>query len=395
MPHRFRVGVVGFGVAGATTAYLLARDGHAVTLLERAQDVGPIGAGVLLQCSGQAVLQHLGILDGVLAHAAPIEELYARHADGGRTLIRNRYGDYAPGCRAYGVHRGVLFNALHRLVHTQSVDVRLGCDVVAREITPAGAVLLVDRTGTRHGPFDCVVCGDGSRSHLRTAFGFRASVLKYDHGTLWVTVPGLGVPGKLLQVVRGTRQLFGLLPLGDGLVSIYWGLPERAFDAVRIRGLDALKREILAFGPEAEEPLACLQEFDQLIHTTYQHVHMRRCHDGRVLFIGDAAHAMSPHLGQGINLALVDAWRLAACLRTAGTVPTAFAAFCKLQRAYIRYYAAVTWFLSPFFQSDWRILGWGRDWTLPLLPLLPIVKRQMLLTVTGQKGGFLKGRMTV
>src|SRR5262245_38297530 len=78
MPRRFRVGVVGFGVSGATTAYLLARDGHRVTLVERATEVGPIGAGVLLQCSGQEVLRHLGVLDHVLAHAAPIEELYAR-----------------------------------------------------------------------------------------------------------------------------------------------------------------------------------------------------------------------------------------------------------------------------------------------------------------------------
>ena len=56
MPRRFRVGVVGFGVAGAATAYLLARDGHAVTLIERAATVGPIGAGVLLQMSGQAAI---------------------------------------------------------------------------------------------------------------------------------------------------------------------------------------------------------------------------------------------------------------------------------------------------------------------------------------------------
>lgn len=394
MPRRFRIGVVGFGVAGATTAYLLARDGHAVTLIERAVDVGPIGAGVLLQCSGQEVLRQLGLLDQVVAHAAPIEELYARHT-GGRTLVRNVYGNYAPGYRAYGIHRGVLFNALRNLVDSQPLDVRLGCEVVRREFTPAGEVILVDSAGTRHGPFDCAVCGDGSRSQLRQVFGFRASALKYDHGTLWVTVPGTGIPEKLLQVVRGTRQLFGLLPLGDGLVSIYWGIPNREADAIKARGLDALKGEILAFCPEAEEPLGCLQDLDQLIHTAYQHVHMRRCHDGRVIFIGDAAHAMSPHLGQGINLALVDAWRLAACLRTADTPGMAFAAFAKAQRSYIRYYASVTWFLSPFFQSDWRILGWGRDLVLPVLPRLPFIGQQMLLTVTGLKGGFLKGRMTI
>jgi hypothetical protein len=67
----------------------------------------------------------------------------------------------------------------------------------------------------------------------------------------------------------------------------------------------------------------------------------------------------------------------------------------KERTEYLRYYATVTYLLSPFFQSDWRVLGWGRDIALPLLPLVPWVKRQMLLTVTGQKGGFFRGRMTV
>jgi 2-polyprenyl-6-methoxyphenol hydroxylase-like FAD-dependent oxidoreductase len=395
MPRRFRIGIVGFGMSGATTAYLLARDGHAVTLIERAADVGPIGAGVLLQCSGQAVLRQLGVLDRVLAHAAPIEELHARHAQSGRTLIRNRYGDYATGHRAYGVHRGVLFNALRDLVHTQPVDVRLGREIVSREITSSGDVRLLDSNGTRHGPFDCVICGDGSRSQLRAVFGFKASVMKYHLGALWMTAPATRLQGKLLQAVRGTRYLLGLLPLGDGLTSLYWGVANDEVPAIRARGVDALKQELLTFCPEAEEVLAFLHDFDQLIHTAYQHVHMRRCHDGRVIFIGDSAHAMSPHLGQGINLAMVDAWRLAACLREAATPAMAFAAFLKKQHAYTRYYATVTWMLAPFFQSEWRVLGWGRNIALPLMPWIPIVRRQMLMTMCGLKGGFVKGQMSV
>jgi 2-polyprenyl-6-methoxyphenol hydroxylase-like FAD-dependent oxidoreductase len=66
--------------------------------------------------------------------------------------------------------------------------------------------------------------------------------------------------------------------------------------------------------------------------------------------------------------------------------------FRRRQAGYHRYYAAVTHFLSPFFQSDWNILGWLRDQSLPLLPRIPWVKRQMLMTVAGLKGGFLKGR---
>ncbi len=393
MSGPYRVAVVGAGVAGVATAYLLARDGHRVTLLEQAPDPGPIGAGVLLQCSGQEVLRRLGVLDEVLAHASPLEELHARHLSGG-TLIRTRYPDLEPDCRAYGVHRGVLFRTLYRLVATQPIDVRLACEIVGRQREPDGE-FVTDRCGKRHGPFDLVVVADGSRSRLRGVFGFRARILRYDHGTLWVTGPSTAVRGKLLQVVRGCRQMLGLLPLGDGLCSLYWGLPVRDFGRVKARGLEPLKAEIRAFAPEAEELLDFVHDFEQLLFTGYQHVSVRRRHDDRVILIGDAAHATSPHLGQGINLALVDAWRLAACLRKSHSPVAAFHAFTQLQREYLRYYAVVTYLLSPFFQSDWRVLGWGRDIALPLLPLIPWVKRQMLLTVTGQKGGFFRGRMSV
>ncbi len=393
MPGPYHVGVVGAGVAGAATAYLLARDGHRVTLMEQAPDPGPVGAGVLLQCSGQEVLRRLGVLDQVTAHAAPLDELYARHQSGG-ILISNRYPDLEPDCRAYGVHRGVLFQTLYSLVNTQPVDVRLGSLIVGRERAADGD-WLTESSGRRHGPFDVVVLADGARSRLRGAFGFRARVHRYAHGTLWVTAPGVTVHGRLLQVVRGCRQLLGLLPLGDGLCSLYWGLPVADFERTRARGLGPLKDEILAFAPEAAEILDFVHDFEQLLFTAYGHVSVRRRHDERAVLIGDAAHAMSPHLGQGINLALVDAWRLAACLRAARSPAAAFHAFARLQRDYLRYYAAVTYVLSPFFQSDWPVLGWGRDAVLPWLPRVPWVKRQMLLTVTGQKGGFFRGRVAV
>lgn len=394
MDRPYRVGIVGMGVAGATTAYLLARDGCEVTVLEQAASLRPIGAGVLLQQSGQDVLRHLGVLPRVLARSAPLDELYARQVNG-RTLIRTRYADFEPGCKTYGVHRGVLFGALYELVRTQRVEVRPSCEVVGRDLRPDGDVFLLDACGVRHGPFDFVIAADGSRSRLRAACGLRATVTKYTHGSLWVIAPGTGVPGKLLQVVRGNRSLMGLLPIGDGLATLYWGVPLNQYEQVKHRGLDALKQEILAFSPETADLMDMVVDFSQLLLTAYQHVHMTRWYDRWTLFLGDACHAMSPHLGQGINLAMVDAWRFAECLRQASGPLAAFRLFCERQRAYLRYYATLTWLLSPFFQSDWSILGWGRDIALPLLPHLPFVKRQMLLTVTGMKGGFFRGRIDV
>ena len=390
----YRIAVVGFGMAGATTAYLLAKAGHTVTLFERAPVIDAVGAGILLQMSGQAVLRHLGVLDQVLAHSAPIDELHAVRV-GGRELIRNRYGLYAEGCRAYGLHRGVLFETLQRLVESVPVEVVLGVEIAGRTQLPDGGVELIDTLGDTHGFFDFMVCGDGARSRLRSVLGRRQCSWKYSHGTLWAITPGAPVRRELFQVVRGTRYLCGLVPMGDGLTTLYWGIPKAEYPEIRARGIAALKDEIVRFCPQAQECTDHLVDFDQLLFTTYQHNWMARRFDRNAIFIGDAAHAMSPHLGQGINLAMVDAWMLAGAIAEAPTPLEAFRLFERRQRGYQRYYSAVTFFLSPFFQSDWPILGWGRDRVLPLLPKIPFVRRQMLMTVAGLKGGFLKGERRI
>lgn len=394
MPGPYRVAVVGFGMAGATTAHLLARDGHHVTLFERAPVVTATGAGIILQPSGQAVLRHLGVLDQVVAHSAPLEALNAVHWHG-KTMIVNRYPEFEPGCRAYGTHRGVLFDALRSLVESQPVAVKLGTEIARRTVHADHTVTLSDARGGTHGPFDFAVLGDGSRSNLRKSLGGRCWHWPYDHGTLWAIAPGRGVPGELLQVVRRNRYLSGLLPLGDGLVTLYWGLPARDLEATRRRGLDELKREVIAFCPQAAEPLDFIHDFDQLLFTTYRANWMGRWFDRTTVVIGDAAHAMSPHLGQGINLAMVDAWVLANCVRETARPVDAFRLWHHRQATYLRYYAAVTFFLSPFFQSDCGFLGWGRDVVLPWLPKIPFVKRQMLMTVAGLKGGWLRGRREI
>jgi 2-polyprenyl-6-methoxyphenol hydroxylase-like FAD-dependent oxidoreductase len=104
---------------------------------------------------------------------------------------------------------------------------------------------------------------------------------------------------------------------------------------------------------------------------------------------------VSPHLGQGINIAMIDAWILAECVRQTHSPLEAFRLWHRRQADYLRYYAAVTFFLSPFFQSDVTILGWGRDVVLPWLPHVPFVKKQMLMTMAGLKGGFFKGRRDI
>jgi 2-polyprenyl-6-methoxyphenol hydroxylase-like FAD-dependent oxidoreductase len=393
MPRCYRVGVVGFGIAGAATATLLARAGHDVTLVERAVEVGPIGAGLLLQPSGQLVLRKMGLLEKVIEHAAPIEKLHAV-LKSGRTLIQLPYHELEPGCRAYGVHRGQLFTALRQAVESQRVEVRLGREVADYRIEQ-GRVLLQDRLGGEHGPFDFVVSGDGSRSTLRQQSGLPAFVMPYDHGALWATGRCDAVQGKLFQVCQGTRHLLGLLPIGEGRCSLYWGVPCRELPALMDRGLSKLKQELLAFCPEAGQLLDSIHDLKQLVFTTYRHVWMPRWFNRHFIFIGDSAHAMSPHLGQGGSLALLDAWTLVDSLNRAPDHFSAFRLYRRRRSAHLRFYNSITYLLSPFFQGDslWKA-AW-RNFALPIMPRLPWVRGQMVMSMAGLKSGWLGGRLSL
>jgi 2-polyprenyl-6-methoxyphenol hydroxylase-like FAD-dependent oxidoreductase len=159
------VAVVGGGVAGCTAAALLQAQGHAVTLFEAFDDPRPIGAGLLLQPTGQAVLQRLGLLAQVLAHGAPVDRLFGDNA-AGRTVLNMSYRRFAPDCFGLGIQRGTLFGLLWRHMVAAGTTVRLGTPVEHFTKTADG-VALARPAGQALGRFDALVIANGSFSTLR------------------------------------------------------------------------------------------------------------------------------------------------------------------------------------------------------------------------------------
>jgi 2-polyprenyl-6-methoxyphenol hydroxylase-like FAD-dependent oxidoreductase len=107
------------------------------------------------------------------------------------------------------------------------------------------------------------------------------------------------------------------------------------------------------------------------------------------VFIGDAAHATSPQLGQGTNLALEDARVLAASVSGASSLAAGLAVFDAARRAHVRYYQRASWALTPFFQSEAAPLGWLRDLGMGAVCRFPPSRRLMLTTLAGVQRGFL------
>ena len=165
MTRPLHIGIVGCGVAGLAAAVALGRMSHRVTLIERAPALGLVGAGLLLQPSGQLALRHLGLLDAAIARAEPIDALHA-WTHRGRTLVRLPYSKLGPGHTGYGVHRGDLFQVLHDAATRAGALFQLGTTILASRQTER-EIFAVDDAGREHGPFDAarvVAAGQAPRS---------------------------------------------------------------------------------------------------------------------------------------------------------------------------------------------------------------------------------------
>jgi 2-polyprenyl-6-methoxyphenol hydroxylase-like FAD-dependent oxidoreductase len=414
MPRRMRpldVGVIGCGTAGSAAAVFLARAGHTVTVYERVANPGPVGAGITIQPTGLHVLHRLGAYEYVVARGARIERLLCE-TPSHKTIVDLAYGTLGEGLFGVGLHRGALFESLLTLVRREPITMRAGVEIVDLARAGAGKRWMLDVNGDRHGPHDLVVVADGARSQLRDDTSTSKRIERYPWGALWFVAKDRrdqrDARTKVLhQIVRGSQTFLGFLPTGLGpsstagvtpsraegsgepLVSLFWSLRGDAFEAWRARGLAAWKEELLSLSPECEPLVSQIEDVDQVLFAAYHDIVMHRWTTRNVVYLGDAAHATSPQLGQGCNLALWDAMTLAdVLLAEPHSLQVALDRYSRERRDHLAFYQFATRWLTPFFQGDHAILGQLRDLGMPLLGKLSLTNRLMTLAMLGVIDGF-------
>jgi len=389
-----RIAIAGAGTAGLAVAAFLARDGHLVQLFERFEEPKPLGAGLLLQPTGLACLARLGLDRIALDHGQVVKSIYGDTSRGVR-ILQLSYRELGAHVFGLGIHRGALFALLHAAVVRLGIALTTATEIACSRCTAEGRIL-IDRQHNEHGIFDLVVDATGVRSPLRAADAAIRRDRPYPYGAVWGSLAEpVDWPHKdrLVQRYEGCHSMVGMLPIGRApggtgrLIALFWSLQVRDRARWQGAGLGPWKARVMELCPAAEPLLAPINSLDDMTFASYADMQLGRRRGPRIVFIGDAGRGLSPQLGQGANLALIDAATLADSLRQTTSIEAALGLYTTARRRHGRFYALASRWLTPFFQSDSRWAARLRDVAFPLMGQVPYLRHQMARTLSGMKTG--------
>jgi len=336
MPRR-SILIIGGGIAGLTSAIALGRQGNRIDVIERDPSWSVYGVGIIQQANVVRAAAQLGILDEYVSAGFPFSGVTMFAPDG--SLIAE-----IPSPRLVGAdlpaNLGISRRALHKLLGqtAKSCGARIRLGATAQRIADEGSNVRVECSDGVVDHYDLVVGADGLYSQTRTTLFPDVPAPRFTGQAVWrYNLPR--PPGLTTLHVYAGRIGVGLVPISDSLMYMYMVTVEPGNPRLSRAGLAGAMRSRLAGQPPA---IAALAEHitvdDEVVYRPLECVFLPGdWYKGRVILIGDAAHATTPHLGQGAGMAIEDSVVLAEELTRHQDVSTAFTAFLARRRERCRF----------------------------------------------------------
>ena len=337
--------VIGGGIAGPVTAMALRRAGIEATVFEAyASGADGIGGTLTIAPNGLDALRIVGAETAVRAVGQPVAYTVMRDGAGRRMGELPGLPDLPP---SQAMWRSQLYGAVHGKAVADGVRVEHGRRLVGVDETADGVTARFADGGSATA--DILVGADGIRSVVRTLIDPAAPRPRHVPLLNFGGLADFTVPARpdASYFVFGKRAFLGYWVQPDGRTAWFCNVPqEQPMTSAQAREVPAAEwlrrlREIYADDVPGRDLLAHTEAGSLVALGSVEIMpSVPHWHRGRMVLVGDSAHAPSPSSGQGASLAAESAVQLARCMRDLPSVPAAFAAYVRLRRARVERVAA-------------------------------------------------------
>lgn len=328
--------IIGAGIGGLTSAIALGKDGHKVEMIERDPMWSVYGVGIIQQSNVVRAMHQLGILDDYLdaGFGFDVVDVFSPVGQHLASVPSHKLVEGKPA--NVGIARPALHKVLGDRAKAAGAKIHLG--VTAESIDNGDEQVVVRFSDGRSGYYDLVIGADGLNSTTRNFLFPDAPAPQFTGQGVWRYNFPRPPEVQSLHAYAGPIGM-GFVPLSESLMYLYVTTPEPGNPRYPREGLaETMRNKLAKAPPDVTVYVDQITENDAVVYKPLEWIFLEDSwHKGRVVLLGDAVHATTPHLGQGAGMAIEDAIVLSDELCRSDDIAAVFSAYQERRFERCRY----------------------------------------------------------